>query len=183
MAETDPDAPPFGIFRILYSLITWTGFLVTVAILGWVMWTLFANTSAGTTRSQRLDLVRPTLTALAASQPVEDEPAGPASLPQFATCKACHTIAGTDAAGKVGPELTHAGTQARARIGAADYTGEATTPEEYILESLEEPSAFIVPGPVTYRQANGKSVMPEGLTAKMSPQEIDALVEALGGLE
>jgi cytochrome c553 len=54
------------------------------------------------------------------------------------TCGACHAVAGTDAKGTFGPELTHIGTIAATRTDLAA--------EDYIRQSIEEPAAFFAPG-------------------------------------
>jgi len=55
-------------------------------------------------------------------------------------CGGCHTVQGlAGAAGKVGPELTHIGTEA-----ATMKPGMAAN--DYLVESIREPSAFITPG-------------------------------------
>ena len=54
------------------------------------------------------------------------------------TCGVCHAVAGTDAAGNIGPELTHIGT-----VGA---TRTSLSAEDYIRQSIQEPGAFIAPG-------------------------------------
>ena len=75
-------------------------------------------------------------------EPATSEPApsgGVVAPAKFiTTCGVCHTVAGTDAGGNIGPELTHIGSIASTRtdLGA----------EEYIRQSIEDPSAFIAPG-------------------------------------
>ena len=61
-------------------------------------------------------------------------------------CAACHTQT------PVGPAWAASGDQpalaerAGARIGQADYAGEAATAEQYLLESVMQPNAYLVPG-------------------------------------
>jgi hypothetical protein len=51
------------------------------------------------------------------------------------------------------------GSRAATRFTQDDYSGKATTPEQYLLESIVDPAAYKVPGfdlvqmPVTYSQA------------------------------
>ncbi len=73
------------------------------------------------------------------------EPAGPVDLDaaiaaaEKAGCAACHTIPGIpNAAGLVGPDLTHIGADAAGRI-------DGYSAEEYIRESIAEPLAFNAP--------------------------------------
>ncbi|GAP63839.1 hypothetical protein ARMA_2262 [Ardenticatena maritima] len=91
-------------------------------------------------------------------------------------CGGCHTIQGVSGmAGAIGPELTHIGSVAADRIADPNYTGEATTPEEYIRESIINPKAYVVEG--------FAPVMPETFKDSLSPEQLDALVEFLAGLK
>nr|WP_290669623.1 c-type cytochrome [Ardenticatena sp.] len=88
-------------------------------------------------------------------------------------CGGCHTmqdVAGM--AGTVGPELTNIGAVAANRIADPNYTGEATTPEEYILEAIVNPNAYVVEG----FPAN---VMPQNFGETLSEEDINTLVEYL----
>ncbi|MFQ5587214.1 MAG: nitric oxide reductase [Nitrospiria bacterium] len=96
--------------------------------------------------------------------PVEEEkPAGPPvalgsespeEIVTKMTCYACHKIPGISVAktGAIGPLLIE-GTNAPNRIKSPEYQAavkagkaHATTPREYIIESIMDPGAFIVPG-------------------------------------
>lgn len=78
-------------------------------------------------------------------------------------CTACHTIQGVPGAvGQVGPELTHVATNAEKRVAGM-------TAEQYIRQSEEQPSAFIVAG--------FPNVMPSGLVS--SSADMDALIAFL----
>lgn len=61
-------------------------------------------------------------------------------------CGVCHSLDAAETRGTFGP--THNGLAATVDGYLADgiYTGKATTPAEYVLESIVEPQAFIVPG-------------------------------------
>ena len=70
------------------------------------------------------------------------------------TCYACHKIPGIEVAktGMVGPLLIP-GSSAPRRIASAEYKkavaegkAGATTPREYVIESIMNPGAFVVPG-------------------------------------
>ncbi len=96
-------------------------------------------------------------------EPVEEKPAGPPvalgsetaeEIVTKMTCYACHKIPGISVAktGAIGPLLIE-GSSAKRRIKSPEYkaamkagTAHATTPREYIIESIMDPSAFIVPG-------------------------------------
>ena len=61
------------------------------------------------------------------------------------------------------------------------YTGKARTPEEYIRESIENPNAYVVPGPTF--SAAGKSIMPAIYHDMLKPADIDHLVAYLATLK
>lgn len=63
-----------------------------------------------------------------------------------AGCPVCHTIPGIPGAeGKVGPRLVLGSTGAE-RLADPQYGGKATTPREYVVESIVEPGVYVVPG-------------------------------------
>lgn len=63
-----------------------------------------------------------------------------------AGCPVCHVIPGIPGAnGQVGPKLV-LGTTGTQRIQSPNYTGQAHTLHEYIVESVLDPERFIVPG-------------------------------------
>ena len=58
-----------------------------------------------------------------APEPTTDEPeARAAGLPRRSTCVMCHTIQGTPAAGRVGPDLTHVASRPRIAAGTLPNT-------------------------------------------------------------
>ena len=63
-----------------------------------------------------------------------------------AGCPVCHRSPGIDGAdGRVGPPLW-LGTSGQERLQDPAYHGTAKTLHEYIIESVLEPGAFVVPG-------------------------------------
>lgn len=59
-------------------------------------------------------------------------------------CVACHVIPGVPGAvGKVGPDLTGIASRAAEIIESTDYAGEAETVEDFIVESVTNPSAYL----------------------------------------
>ena len=87
-------------------------------------------------------------------------------------CFTCHSIAaGVELAG---PSLANMADLAAQRINSDEYQGNATTVEEYIRESIVDPSAYLVPGPIY--SANGQSFMPK---QELSEEQIDQLVAYL----
>lgn len=89
-------------------------------------------------------------------------------------CFSCHSIQ----AGMVlaGPSLAGVATRAAEIVNSPSYKGSARTPEDYIRESIINPSAYLVPGPTF--SAAGTSFMPP-LGDTMTPEEIDQLVAYL----
>jgi len=78
----------------------------------------------------------------------------PEEIVKKMTCYACHRIPGIEIAktGMVGPLLIE-GFSAPTRIASPEYKARmkeglahATTPREYVIESIMDPGAFIVPG-------------------------------------
>ena len=83
------------------------------------------------------------------------------------SCAGCHTIEGLTA-GPLGPDLTHIGTDAANRKPGMSAA-------EYITESIRDPEAFVATG--VERAMPG--IMVAALTASLSDDEVDALVEFL----
>ena len=97
-------------------------------------------------------------------------------------CQACHAIQGF-AEGQVGPELTRIYAVAQQRIAASDYKsskGKATTPEEYIRESILHPNDYIVPQCPTGPCPAG--VMIQNFEQQVKPEELQALIGYLMSL-
>lgn len=96
-------------------------------------------------------------------------------------CGACHTIPGVPGAvGTIGPDLSRLGENAAQTIASSEYKGQAKTVAEYVLESIREPDAYVVPncpsGPCV------KGTMPAGLAALFSESELNAVVQYLSQL-
>lgn len=95
------------------------------------------------------------------------------------TCAACHSVApGVDMAG---PSLGGIATTAAQRVGDAAYKGQAKDAAGYIRESIVNPNAHIVPGPMY--SANGQSFMPTSYPQSLKPEQIDQLVAYLSSLK
>jgi nitrite reductase (NO-forming) / hydroxylamine reductase len=96
-------------------------------------------------------------------------------------CSACHVIPGVPGAvGMIGPDLSEIGQLAAHRIESEDYSGAATTGEEYVLESIQDPDVYLSPdcptGPC------GKGMMSASLGQAFSQEELDAVVRYLSAL-
>jgi len=180
---THPEDAPLTTFRRLYALMTWFGLLLMATILVLLVAVLFRNMPIGTARTQALETVWPTQTALAVAFGGGGTPqTGVAVVALPATCAACHAIAGTSAAGKVCPDLTHIGTVAVERLAATDYRGTATTPADYIRESILDPNAYVVQG-TGWTAPDGTSAMPRAVGTVLATRELNQLVAYLASLE
>ncbi len=94
-------------------------------------------------------------------------------------CTACHSTApGVNLAG---PTLAGIATRAQQTLAAPDYKGKAKTIEEFIRESIVEPSAYLHPGAMY--SANGTSFMPTTYTKDLKPEQIDQLVAYLASFK
>ena len=100
-------------------------------------------------------------------------------------CGACHTIPTTgNKFGAIGPVLIEKTTAAK-RIASAEYKARvkagkahATTPKEYIIESIMNPSAFIVPAFVSPGSPD-VSMMPADFSKKFTYEAVDKLADFL----
>jgi nitric oxide reductase subunit C len=81
----------------------------------------------------------------------------------------------------VGPSLAGVSTRAADVIRSGSYTGKARTPEEYIRESIDDPNAYIVPGPTF--SAGGRSIMPAIYHDTLKPDDINHLVAYIATLK
>jgi nitric oxide reductase subunit C len=87
-------------------------------------------------------------------------------------CGVCHTYGKAGTRGRFGPPHDGSALIAAARFQDPNYTGKATTAQEYLLESLLEPQVYIVPG---YGMSRYK--MPAYIN--LNQEDIDALVYLL----
>ncbi len=118
----------------------------------------------------------------------EDKPAGAASalladgsepVDQIfakAQCVSCHTIPGIPGAtGTIGPKLVE-GTNAPLRIKDKEYKGTAKSTPEYIMESIVDPSAYVVkPFP--------DNTMPKVFGQKLSAGALKKIVDYLSHVQ
>jgi hypothetical protein len=187
-----PDSDQPRVFGWAYTLITWGGLLFCIALTVWLFWTLFVHTASGTSRGLSVENSKATQTAVYSAMPTST--AGPGMVAFPPTCAACHVIPmpdGSVTAGAVCPDLTHIATLAAERIAAPDYTGSATTVEAYILESLTDANAYIVPpagnGGKTTSSAgpDGRpvSLMPQAILNQMPQAQKEAIAAYLASLE
>ncbi|HUG21921.1 cytochrome c [Piscinibacter sp.] len=94
-------------------------------------------------------------------------------------CTACHSVA--PGVNMAGPSLAGLATQAQQRLASPDYKGSAKDVAGYIRESIEQPSAYSVPGAMY--SANGQSFMPATYVKDLKPEQIDQLVAYLSSFK
>jgi len=97
---------------------------------------------------------------------------------EVASCQTCHSI--EPGQKLIGPSLAGVAEVASGRLKEAGYTGKARTPEEYLRESILEPSAHVVAG--SSYGSNGRSFMPATFGQTLTPAQVDDLVAYLGTL-
>ncbi|MCS6774102.1 MAG: c-type cytochrome [Anaerolineae bacterium] len=105
-----------------------------------------------------------------------------------AGCTACHAIRGVGTQGALGPSLNRIYTVAQERIAdekykqAAQAAGQpvATTPEEYIRQSILYPNAYVVPQ--CPQGACVAGLMPQNYAQTIKPEDLDKLVDYLSAL-
>lgn len=88
------------------------------------------------------------------------------------SCGVCHTLATIGTQGTFGPPHDNLAEIAVERIHEERYQGAATTPEEYIRESIIDSQAFLVDGYQITR-------FPMPVFTNLSAHELDALVYLL----
>jgi nitric oxide reductase subunit C len=94
-------------------------------------------------------------------------------------CAACHSIAADVTL--VGASLANVPERAARRIHDPDYTGTATTAEDYLIESIVSPSAHIAEAPAgrVFATPDGTSLMPADYGDRLSDRQISDLVAYL----
>ena len=114
--------------------------LVMGALLIGLVWAYFSARDPAVQTSRPLTLVAPEMVPLVTGE----EPI--ATIFTRSGCPVCHQIPGIRGAeGRVGPPLL-LGTLGPQRLRDPAYRGRAKTVHEYVVESVIEPGAFVVPG-------------------------------------
>lgn len=90
-------------------------------------------------------------------------------------CASCHSV--VEGVTLAGPSLGGASDRAAAVIASSDYSGTATTPEEYLRESILSPSAHLVAGAMF--SAGGRSFMPDNYRTILDDGQVANLVAYL----
>ncbi len=91
-------------------------------------------------------------------------------------CTACHVIAPTGPAWPAKDGQPGIGTRAAERIQDPNYTGKATTPEQYLFESVVNPNAYLVSG-------FAANIMPGAYSGQLSDQDMADIIAYLQTLK
>jgi nitric oxide reductase subunit C len=94
-------------------------------------------------------------------------------------CAGCHAVA--PGVRLVGPSLAGIGATASDRIKDPAYHGKASAVEEYLRESIVDPSRYIAPDG-NYATTEGRSFMPDQFSKTLDAGQIDDLVAYLNTL-
>jgi nitric oxide reductase subunit C len=94
-------------------------------------------------------------------------------------CAACHSVA--PGVNMAGPSLAGLSARTQALLTSGQYKGKAKDLPGYIRESVTEPSAHIVPGPM--HSANWVSFMPTTYGKDLTPVQIEQLTAYLSSLK
>ncbi len=84
-------------------------------------------------------------------------------------CAGCHVLASVGPAWLPQPGQPGMGARAETRFKQPDYTGKATSAEQYLFESVVQPNAFVVSG----FQPN---IMPQNFGQRLTPQDLSDLI-------
>jgi nitric oxide reductase subunit C len=94
-------------------------------------------------------------------------------------CAACHSI--SPGVNMAGPSLAGLAARTEKLLSSGDYKGKAKDLAGYIRESITEPSAYVVPGPMY--SAQGVSFMPTTYAKGLTSTQVDELAAYLSSLK
>lgn len=94
-------------------------------------------------------------------------------------CTACHSIA--PGVNMAGPSLAGIGARAEKIVASPEYKGKAKDATGYIVESIRQPSAHLIPGAMY--SANGVSFMPDTYAKSLKPEQLEQLAAYLATLK
>ena len=114
-------------------------------------------------RSQEQVLEGPPVGADIAVELPEGDPVNGEVLATTKACAGCHVNTTTGPAWLPSGDSPGIGARAESRYTEADYTGNATSPEQYLLESMIQPNVFVVEG---YAEGIMPGIYSQTLTAQ-----------------
>lgn len=91
-------------------------------------------------------------------------------------CAGCHIQSNAGPAWEGGPDATGIGARAAERIEQENYTGDAETAQQYLIESIVRTNAHIVEG-------FNQGIMPADYGSRLTPQQLADLVAYLNTFE
>ena len=94
-------------------------------------------------------------------------------------CTACHSVA--PGVNMAGPSMAGLAARMQPLLASSEYKGKAKDLSGYIQESIVQPSAHVVPGPMY--SANGVSFMPITYAKDLTSAQIDQLAAYLSSLK
>ncbi len=101
----------------------------------------------------------------------QGDPESGAKLAESLACVGCHVTTTTGPAWNPNGDQPGIGTRATTRYTQPDYTGKATSPEQYLFESIVDPSVYLV-SPFT-------NLMPGTFGTALTPQNVADLIAYL----
>jgi mono/diheme cytochrome c family protein len=104
------------------------------------------------------------------------DPGAGGALAENLGCTGCHVLSTVGPAWIAQGGEPGIGTRAAARIGQDDYAGDATTPEQYLVESILVPGSYTVPGFESVQ-------MPTNYGERLTAQQLSDLVAYLLSLQ
>ncbi len=102
----------------------------------------------------------------------EGDPDNGAQLVESLGCTGCHVLSATGPTWQAEGDLPAMGARGDVRIGQADYTGNAQTAEQYLIESIVLTNVFVVEG----FQPN---IMPGNYGERLSAQDLADMIAYL----
>ena len=108
--------------------------------------------------------------------PEGDPAAGEVLATQTLECAACHELTEVGPAWAAADGLPGLGRRGEIRIGQDDYTGNATSADEYLIESVIQTNVFVIEG---YEP----SVMPTNFGERVTLQDMADLLAYMNSFE
>jgi cytochrome c2 len=115
-------------------------------------------------------------TDITVSLPEGDAESGKALAEGPLGCVGCHILSNTGPAWEGSSEQAGVGTRAQTRFEQDNYTGAATSAEQYLIESVLRPNAFVVEG-------FDPDLMPQNYGSRVTVQDLADLVAYLETFE